>query len=111
MEFQRRIINLMLDRKSPADTASLVGDLMPRMMASMPPDQFEQMMQDNMPGMMDTYFSVMNAERRESMLGHCRAILDNVEDRYVTPAAPWRHRRLAREHGRRIGSHAPFTEM
>ena len=86
MEFQRRIINLMLDRKSPADTAPLVGDLMPRMMASMPPDQFEQMMQDNMPGMMDTCFAEMDAERREFMLGHCRGMLDNMEEKYVTPA-------------------------
>jgi hypothetical protein len=35
---------------------------------------------------MDSCFSVMDGERRTFMLGHCRGMLDKMEEKYVTPA-------------------------
>jgi hypothetical protein len=49
----------------------------------MPPEDFEKMMQDTMPGMMDTCFSQMDHERRTFMLAHCRGKLDQMDEKYV----------------------------
>jgi uncharacterized protein (DUF302 family) len=37
--------------------------------------------------MMDTCFSFMDRERRESMLGHCRGMLDQMEAKYLSEKA------------------------
>ncbi|MEE8421315.1 MAG: hypothetical protein V3S31_00910 [Dehalococcoidia bacterium] len=50
-------------------------DALPRLM--------ERMMEDGMPKMMDSCFAQMDAERRTSMLTHCRGMLDQMEEKYV----------------------------
>ena len=42
----------------------------------------EHMMESVMPRMMDFCFGGMSLERRESMLGHCRSMLDRMEAKY-----------------------------
>ncbi|MEE8337857.1 MAG: hypothetical protein V3R95_07330 [Dehalococcoidia bacterium] len=44
----------------------------------------EPMMEQVMPRMMDSCFSEMSPERRQFMLAHCRGMLDQVEEKYVT---------------------------
>ena len=54
--------------------------MMRMMMEMMGPEAFDRMMEDAMPRTMDSCFSWMNAERREYMLGHCRGLLDQMEE-------------------------------
>ena len=60
-----------------------MGHMMPKMMMQMPPKQLEEMMENMMPRMMDSCFSQMDDERRRFMLGHCRGMLDEMEQKYV----------------------------
>jgi hypothetical protein len=46
------------------------------------PELMERMMENVMPQMMDTCFRQMSQERREFMLGHCRGLLDQMDERY-----------------------------
>ena len=64
-----------------------MAGMMPRMMEEMGPVQLEHMMVDAMPRMMDSCFSSMGRERRESMLEHCRGMLDQMEAKYVSEKA------------------------
>lgn len=58
------------------------------------PRLMERMMEDILPQMMDTCFGQMSQERREFMLGQCRGMLDDMDERYavtrcaVRPAEP-----------------------
>ena len=45
----------------------------------------EYMAEHVMPGMMDRCFAQMDRERRESMLSHCRGMLDAIEGKYIEP--------------------------
>ena len=49
------------------------------------PKLLERMMERVAPRVMDSCFAQMSAERREFMLSHCRAMLDAIEEKYVTP--------------------------
>jgi hypothetical protein len=73
--------------------ARVMADIMPLVMAKMGPqgmarmvesmgaEQVEGMMVDVLPGLMDSCFASMDADRRRSMLAHCRAMLDDMEAR------------------------------
>lgn len=53
------------------------------------PGAMERMMENVMPRMMDTCFAQMSQERREFMLGHCRGLLDQMDEKYrVTLPTP-----------------------
>jgi hypothetical protein len=49
------------------------------------PTMMEPMMENVMPGMMDHCFSRVDRERRQSMLRHCRGMLDQMESKYLQP--------------------------
>jgi hypothetical protein len=82
-KMMRDMMPLMMDRMGSGG----MGEMMPQMMEMMGPEAFEHMMEDTMPKMMDSCFSSMNMERREFMLGHCRGLLDQMEQKYVRPAS------------------------
>lgn len=46
------------------------------------PQAMERMMENVMPRMMGTCFAQMSQERREFMLGHCRGLLDAMDEKY-----------------------------
>ncbi len=98
MGFRQRMMNMMMGKKSPEDITKMMGEMMPQMMEKMGPEgmskmmgemgneEIESMMLDMMPRMMDTCFSEMDRERRQFMLTHCRAMLDQMEEKYLGPA-------------------------
>ncbi len=51
------------------------------------PRLMEHMMEHVMPKMMDSCFVQMGPERRRFMLRHCRSMLDNMQEKYVTAEA------------------------
>ncbi len=85
MGFQQRMMNMMMGRKSSEDMSKMMGEMMPQMMGKMGQEEIERMMLDMMPRMMDTCFSEMDMERRQFMLTHCRAMLDQMEEKYLGP--------------------------
>ena len=54
------------------------------------PELMERMMENVMPQMMGTCFAQMSQEQREYMLGHCRGLLDRMDEQYTVtgPTAP-----------------------
>ena len=54
------------------------------------PELMERMMENVMPQMMGTCFAQMSQEQREYMLGHCRVLLDRMDEQYTVtgPTAP-----------------------
>ncbi len=78
-----QMMPVMMDKM---DSGSM-SEMMPRMMEMMGPEAFDHMMDDMMPQMMDSCFSWMGPERREFMLGHCRSLLDQMEEKYMRPAS------------------------
>ena len=54
------------------------------------PRLMERMMENVMPQMMGTCFAQMSQEQREYMLGHCRVLLDRMDEQYTVtgPTAP-----------------------
>ena len=67
--------------------ATMMGEMMPKRMEKMGPERMERMMLDMMPGMMGTCFSAMDEEQRQSMLKHCRGMLDEMEEKYAGASA------------------------
>ncbi len=57
----------------------LIGRSLPRAM--------ESMMEKVMPRVMDARFAQMSDERRRFMLGHCRGLLDQMDEKYMRPRA------------------------
>lgn len=47
------------------------------------PKLMERMMENVMPQMMETCFGQMSQERREFVLGHCRGLLDQMDEQYA----------------------------
>ncbi len=86
MEFQQRMMKMMMGRKSPEDMSKMMSEMMPQMMEKMGSGEIERLMLDMMPSMMDTCFSEMDRERRQFILTHCRGMLDKVEEKYMGPA-------------------------
>ena len=59
--------------------ALIVRQRIPRLM--------EHMMETVMPKMMGSCFAQMDFDRRRFMLAHCRSMLDQMEEKYVTAEA------------------------
>jgi hypothetical protein len=47
------------------------------------PELMERIMENVMPQMMDRCFAQMSDERSEYMLGHCRELLERMDERYA----------------------------
>ena len=85
MGFKQRMMNMMMGGKNSGDMTKMMGEMMPQMMGNMGNEEIESMMLDMMPRMMDTCFSEMDREQRQSMLTHCRGMLDQIEEKYLGP--------------------------
>ena len=68
-----------------------MADMMPDMMEGtfeqMRPEDMQRMMHDAMPKMMETCFSKMEDAQRRSTLSMCRQALDEIEKKFLEPAA------------------------
>ena len=110
MGIQERMMHWWLGRKSPEDIGSMMPEMMgevadilgpdgmqtmmttmmPEMMdgmfSRMAPEDMGSMMHEVMPQMMDGCFGRMDIDQRKNMLTMCRAMLDGVEQKYLTQA-------------------------
>ena len=85
MGLRQRMMDMMMEGKSPEDMTKMMGEMMPQMMGKMRQEEIESMMLDMMPRMMDTCFLEMDRKRRQFMLTHCRGMLDQIEEKYLGP--------------------------
>ena len=81
------MMNMMMRGKNPDDVTKMMGEMMPQMVGKMGSEEIERMMLDMMPRMMDTRFAEMARERRQFMLTHCRGMPNQMDEKYLRPAA------------------------
>jgi hypothetical protein len=85
-EMMASMMPKMMEDMGPGDMRAMMGEMMPNMMEKMgggDPSKMMEGMHEMMPRMMEHCLGSMSKEERKKMVGFCRGMLDEMEEKYV----------------------------